>query len=125
VLLQGARSLSTRFHPEVKAIRSWDNPKFTYPVTIDNLMNLEYLFWASKASGDPAFARIAVTHADTDLQYRFRPDNSSYHVLDFDGGTGKLLRKMQHQGFADSTCWARGQAGGIYGYTVLYGETKN
>jgi len=125
VLLQGARSLSTRFHPEVGAIRSWDNPDFHYPVIIDNLMNLEFLFWASKASGDPSFRNIAIEHANTDLKYRFRPDNSSYHVLDFDASTGKLLRRMTHQGYADSSCWARGQAWGIYGYTVLYRETKD
>jgi hypothetical protein len=125
VLLQGAKSLSTRFHPEVGAIRSWDNPSFTYPVIIDNLMNLEFLFWATRVSGDSSFYKIAVTHANTDLRSRFRPDNSSYHVLDFDPVTGKLLRKMTHQGYADSTCWARGQAWGIYGYTVLYRETKN
>jgi alpha-glucosidase len=125
VLLQGARSLATRFHPEVGAIRSWDNPEFHYPVIIDNLMNLEFLFWATRVSGDPSFYKMAVSHADTDLKYRFRPDNSSYHVLDFDPVSGKLLRRMTHQGYADSSCWARGQAWGIYGYTVLYRETKD
>lgn len=125
VLLQGARSLSTRFHPEVGAIRSWDNKDFHYPVIIDNLMNLEFLFWATKVSGDSSFYKIAVAHANTDLKYRFRPDNSSYHVLDFDPLSGRLLRKMTHQGYADSSCWARGQAWGIYGYTTLYRETKD
>ncbi|HWK05044.1 MAG TPA: glycoside hydrolase family 88 protein [Puia sp.] len=125
VLLQGARSLSTRFHPEVGAIRSWDNPAFHYPVIIDNLMNLEFLFWATRASGDSSFYKIAVAHANTDLKYRFRSDNSSYHVLDFDPVSGRLLRKMTHQGYSDSSCWARGQAWGIYGYTVLYRETKD
>lgn len=125
VLLQGARSLSTRFHPEVGAIRSWDNPAFHYPVIIDNLMNLEFLFWATRVSRDSSFYRIAVKHANTDLTYRWRPDNSSYHVLDFDPATGKLLRRMTHQGYSDSSCWARGQAWGIYGYTVLYRETKD
>jgi len=125
VLLQGARSLSTRFHANVGAIRSWDNPDFNYPVIIDNLMNLEYLFWATKASGDSSFYKIALAHANTDLRYRFRPDNSSYHVLDFDSTTGKLLRRMTHQGYSDSSCWARGQAWGIYGYTVLYRETHD
>jgi|GEM_PF-92290 len=125
VLIQGARSLSTRYHPEVGTIRSWDNPAFHYPVIIDNLMNLEFLFWATKITGDSSFYKIAITHANTDLKYRFRPDNSSYHVLDFDPASGKLLRKMTHQGYADSSCWARGQAWGIYGYTTLYRETKD
>lgn len=125
ILLQGAKSLSTRFHPKMAAIKSWDNPNFNYPVIIDNLMNLEFLFWAAKASGNASFYKIAVTHANTDLKYRFRKDNSSYHVLDFDSTNGKLLRQMTHQGYADSTCWARGQAWGIYGYTALYRETHD
>ena len=125
VLLHGATSLSTRFHPQVGAIRSWDNPDFHYPVIIDNLMNLEYLFHATALSGDSSFYKIALTHANTDLRYRFRPDNSSYHVLDFDPVSGQLLRRMTHQGYSDSSCWARGQAWGIYGYTVLYRETHD
>ena len=125
ILLDGAKALSTRFHPEVAAIRSWDNPKFTYPVIVDNLMNLEFLFWATKQTGDSSYYKIAVQHADTDLKYRFRPDNSSYHVLDFNPATGKLLKRMTHQGYADETCWARGQAWAIYGYTTLYRETKD
>ncbi len=106
VLLQGAKSLSTRFHPQVGAIRSWDNPDFHYPVIIDNLMNLEYLFHATALSGDSSFYKIALAHANTDLRYRFRPDNSSYHVLDFDPVSGQLLRRMTHQGYSDSSCWA-------------------
>jgi len=125
ILIEGARSLSTRFHPEVGAIRSWDNPDFSYPVIIDNLMNLEFLFWATKETGDSSFYKIAVQHAETDSKDRFRKDNSSYHVLDYDPKTGKLLRKMTHQGYADESCWARGQAWGIYGYTTLYRETGN
>lgn len=123
ILIEGAKSLSTRFHPEVNAIRSWDNRAFHYPVIVDNLMNLEFLFWATKATGDSSFYKIAVTHANTDLKYRFRKDYSTYHVLDFDSASGKLLRKMTHQGYADSSCWARGQAWCIYGYTTLYRET--
>ncbi|MEJ6979710.1 glycoside hydrolase family 88 protein [Pedobacter sp. P351] len=125
VLLQGASSLSSRFKPQIGAIRSWDNPSFSYPVIIDNLMNLEYLFWATKESGDSTFYKIAVQHADTDLKYRFRTDNSSYHVLDFDPQTGKLLKRITHQGYADESCWARGQAWGVYGYTTLYRETHD
>jgi rhamnogalacturonyl hydrolase YesR len=125
ILIEGAKSLSTRFHPEVGAIRSWDNKKFNYPVIVDNLMNLEFLFWATKTSGDSSFSKIAVTHANTDLIHRFRKDNSTYHVLDFDSASGKLLRRMTHQGFSDSSCWSRGQAWAIYGFTALYRETRD
>ncbi len=120
VLLNGARSLSTRFNAKIGCIRSWDSPPWKYPVIIDNLMNLELLFWATHDSGDSSFYRIAVTHANTTLRNHFRPDYSSYHVVDYDTATGQVLAKKTAQGFADSSAWSRGQAWGLYGYTMLY-----
>ena len=120
ILLNSARSLSTRFNPKVGCIRSWDSPPWKYPVIIDNMMNLELLFWATQFSGDSSFYRIAVTHANTTLRNHFRPDFSSYHVVDYDTATGNVLAKKTAQGYADSSAWARGQAWGLYGYTVMY-----
>ncbi|UOQ98699.1 glycoside hydrolase family 88 protein [Hymenobacter sp. 5317J-9] len=125
VLLQGAATLSRRFSPKVGAIRSWDFAPFTYPVIVDNLMNLDFLFVASKLSGDTAFAHLATAHANTDLKYRFRKDYSTFHVLDFDPATGQLRKAMTHQGYADQSCWARGQAWAIYGYAMLYRNTRD
>ncbi|SDJ54041.1 Glycosyl Hydrolase Family 88 [Pedobacter sp. ok626] len=125
VLLEASRSLSSRYSPKVGAIRSWDFKPFKYPVIVDNLMNLEMLLWASKISGDSSFYHIAVSHADVDLKSRFRPDNSTYHVLDFDPANGELIKKQTFQGYADSSCWARGQAWAIYAYTFLYRETRD
>lgn len=125
VLLEASRSLSSRYNPKVGAIRSWDFKPFKYPVIVDNLMNLEMLFWASKISGDSSFYHIAVSHADVDLKYRFRADHSTYHVLDFDPASGGLIKKQTFQGYADSSCWSRGQAWAIYAYTFLYRETKD
>ena len=123
VLLQGSATLVRRFSPKVGALRSWDFAPFTYPVIVDNLMNLEMLFAASQLSGDTSFAHIAQAHANTDLKYRFRKDYSTFHVLDFDPATGQLRQAMTHQGLADNSCWARGQAWAIYGYTMLYRGT--
>ncbi|WP_201983402.1 glycoside hydrolase family 88 protein [Hymenobacter rubidus] len=127
VLLQAAATLAKRFNPKVGAIRSWDHHAevWAYPVIVDNLLNLELLFAASKLSGDTTYAHIAKTHAATDLKYRFRRDFSTYHVLNFDPVKGKLLTAVTHQGYADNSCWARGQAWAIYGYTMVYRETKN
>ncbi|MBC6608850.1 glycoside hydrolase family 88 protein [Hymenobacter sp. BT188] len=125
VVLQASTTLVRRFSPTVGAIRSWDFAPFTYPVIVDNLMNLELLLSAAKLSGDPALARIAKTHATTDLKYRFRKDYSTFHVLDFDPATGQLRQQMTHQGLADNSCWARGQAWAIYGYTMLYRFTRD
>jgi unsaturated chondroitin disaccharide hydrolase len=125
VLLTSARSLSTRFNPKVGCIRSWDHKQWTFPVIIDNMMNLELLTWASKASGDPAFANIAKTHANTTIKNHFREDYSSYHVIDYNPATGAVLQKKTHQGAADSSAWSRGQAWGLYGYTMMYRETQD
>lgn len=123
ILLQGAKTLIKRFDPEIGSIRSWDFKPWQYPVIIDNMMNLELLFWATKFSGDSTFYDIAVKHADTTLKNHFRADNSSYHVVDYDTLTSKVLAKKTHQGAADESAWARGQAWGLYGFTVMYRET--
>jgi unsaturated chondroitin disaccharide hydrolase len=125
ILIQSAKTLSKRFNVNVGAIRSWDHSKdkWDFPVIIDNMMNLELLFWASKQTGDRQYYRIAVKHAETTLANHFRADNSSYHVVDYDTLTGKVIKKTTHQGFSDSSAWARGQAWGLYGYTMCYRET--
>ncbi len=125
VMLNGAKSLATRFDPKVGVIKSWNKFRtFDYPVIIDNMMNLEFLFWATKASGNKDFYNICVTHADNTLKNHYRPDNSSYHVVCY-GPNGEVLAKKTAQGAADESAWSRGQAWGLYGYTVMYRETKD
>lgn len=126
VLLQSARTLATRFKPAAGIIRSWDHStaKWVCPVIIANMMNLELLFWATKESKDSTFYRIAVDHAKTTMKHHFRPDFSSYHVIDYDTITGQVLKKNTHQGFADESAWSRGQAWALYGYTMCYRETR-
>jgi rhamnogalacturonyl hydrolase YesR len=125
IMLTGAKSLATRFDPKVGLIKSWNNWKgFKYPVIVDNMMNLEFLFWAARESGNKEFYNISVTHADNTLKNHFRPDNSSYHVIAY-GENGEVLKKGTHQGYADESAWARGQAWALYGYTDMYRETKD
>jgi unsaturated chondroitin disaccharide hydrolase len=125
ILLTSARSLSTRFHPATGCIKSWDSKPWHYPVIIDNMMNLELLFWATHVSGDSSFYKIAVTHANTTLRNHYRPDYSSFHVVDYDSVTGEIIGKKTAQGFADSSAWARGQSWGLYGYTMVYRATHD
>ena len=121
-----AASLSTRYRPSIKCIQSWDSSKnFRCPVIIDNMMNLELLNWVTDNGGDKKYKEIAITHANTTLKNHFRPDHSSYHVLDYDLKTGTVSRKKTAQGYADESAWARGQSWGFYGYTVMYRFTKN
>jgi len=125
VLLHGAVSLLSRFNSKTGCIRSWDFGKWQFPVIIDNMMNLELLFWATKESGDSVFYKAAVSHATQTMKNHFRNDFSSYHVVDYDTTTGTPVKKQTFQGYADGSAWARGQAWGIYGFTVVYRETKD
>ncbi len=125
ILINSAKSLATRFDPKVGCIKSWDAKKDEYLVIIDNMMNLELLFWATKATGDSSFYKIAVTHANTTMKNHFRPDYSSYHVVNYNPETGAVQQKRTAQGYADESAWARGQAWGLYGFTVMYRETHN
>jgi rhamnogalacturonyl hydrolase YesR len=127
ILLQSARMLITRFNPTVGCIRSWDHHQhlWQFPVIIDNMMNLELLFWAAKESGDRTFYDIALKHAETTLQNHFRPDYSTWHVLDYSPVDGKVLNRHTHQGYAHESTWARGQAWALYGFTMVYRETRD
>lgn len=127
VIIQSAKTLSTRFNVKAGVIRSWDHnkDKWDYPVIIDNMMNLELLFEATKLTGDSSFYNIAVSHANTTMKNHFRPDYSSFHVVDYDTATGKVIKKNTHQGYSNGSAWARGQAWGLYGYVMCYRETGN
>ena len=126
VVTIAAKSLSTRYRPAIKSIQSWNSRDILKcPVIIDNMMNLELLHWVSDHGGDPIFKEIAVTHANTTIANQFRPDNSSYHVVDWDLNTATVLKKITWQGAADSSAWSRGQTWGLYGYTMMYRFTKN
>jgi rhamnogalacturonyl hydrolase YesR len=127
IIIQSAKTLSTRFNPKTGVIRSWDHnrDKWVNPVIIDNMLNLELLFEATRLSGDSFFHKIAVSHANTTMKNHFRPDFSTYHVLDYDPETGAVLKKNTHQGYSHESAWARGQAWGLYGYTLCYRYTKD
>lgn len=126
IIVQTAKSLSTRFKPAAGVIQSWEwSDQWKCPVIIDNMMNLELLFHATKISGDSLYYNIAVSHADKTIENHFRKDYSSYHVVDYDTETGEVIQKNTHQGLNDDSAWARGQAWGLYGFTMTYRETKD
>jgi hypothetical protein len=127
IIVKSAQTLVTRFDTKIGAIRSWDHNKefFDFPVIIDNMLNLELLFEASKISGDKTYKNIAIQHANTTLKNHFRKDNSCYHVIDYDTLSGKVKNKLTHQGFNNESSWARGQSWAVYGFTMAYRYTKN
>ena len=132
VIIQSARSLCTRFRERAGVIQSWNTDcgwqserGWTCPVIIDNMMNLELLFEATRLSGDSLFHHIAVSHADVTLRNHFRPDGSCYHVVDYNPENGQVLHRHTAQGYSHESAWARGQAWAIYGYTVCYRYTRD
>ena len=122
-VIKAARSLAGRFNDRIGLIRSWDFGDWNYPVIIDNMMNLELLFTAAEWTGETAFRDIAVRHADRTMENHFRSDNSSWHVVSYNDD-GSVESKSTWQGCADDSRWARGQAWGLYGYTVCYRFTR-
>jgi len=131
-VIDAARSLSTRYRPVAKIIQSWDTDApwikgrgLDMPVIIDNMMNLNLLYKATKYTSDTTFANIANMHGFTTIKNQYRDDYSCYHVIDYDHKTGEVRKKVNFQGFSDASSWARGQAWGLYGYTEIYRETGN
>jgi hypothetical protein len=135
VIIQAAESLMTRYSPITRCIRSWDaqkqvhrewtDPEKDFLVIIDNMMNLDLLYYASQVTGNYKYARVASTHAETTLVNHFRPDNSSYHMVVYDSITGTVKGKYTHQGYSDESTWSRGQAWALYGYASVYQYTKD
>lgn len=124
--INAAKLLTTRFNHTVGLTLSWNvTPKrkqWKFPVIIDNMMNLELLTQAHKMSGIDSLLTVAVTHANTTMKNHFRPDYTTWHVVDYDPETGDIRMKVTHQGYSDDSAWSRGQAWAVYGYTMMFRE---
>ena len=124
VIIDGANSLASRFDPEVGCTRSWNFGKWSFPVIVDNMMNMELLLKAAELGGDASLKDVALSHARTTMKNHFREDFSSYHLVDYNPETGEVVGKQTVQGYADDSAWARGQAWALYGYPMIYRFTK-
>lgn len=128
VLLAAADTLANLFNPKVGTLLSWPRHVKDYGghnTIMDNMMNLELLFWASAHGGSRYLRDIAISHAATTMRLHFRADGGGYHVAVYDTLTGDFLRGQTHQGYADSSMWSRGQSWAIYGYTMVYRWTRD
>ena len=130
IIINAADTLATLFNPKVGTILSWprevENGRFApFNTIMDNMINLEILYWAAKNGGDKHLAEIATKHAETTMKYQFREDGGCYHVVLYNPETGDFIKGVTHQGYADNSLWARGQAWAIYAYTFVYRETKD
>lgn len=122
VMIETADNLCARFNDSIGAIRSWDFGTWNFPVIIDNMMNLDLLFTASKMTGNSKYKDIAIRHAQTTMKNHFRPDYTCWHVISYNND-GTVERRQTHQGKNDDSSWARGQAWAVYGYVACYRET--
>lgn len=123
VIVGTAHRLAGLYNPAVGTILSWPrevNMFGGHNTIMDNMMNLELLFAAAEMSGDGSLYDIAVAHADTTMKYGFQADGTSYHVAVYNPENGEFIGGRTHQGYADQSMWARGQAWAIYGYTMCY-----
>ncbi|GAB3418612.1 glucuronyl hydrolase [Niabella aquatica] len=125
ILLTSAATLIKRFNPKVGCTMSWASKPGEFRVIIDNMMNLELLMYATKISGDSTYAKVAIAHANTTMKNHFRKNYSSYHLVNYNPVTGNVILKQTVQGYSDQSSWARGQGWGLYGFTMMYRETKN
>lgn len=129
VIKNGSASLCTRYSDLIGCIKSWESrgpeKNWQFPVIIDNMMNLEMLLWAAEKFGIDSFRTIAITHAETTIRNHYRPDFSAYHVVSYDTITGEADLKHTAQGYAHESAWARGQAWGFYGFTMMYRMTRD
>lgn len=127
VVIDASDALISRYDATVACIKSWDfgKERWTFPVIIDNMLNLEMLFEASILTGDDKYKNIAINHANTTLKHHFREDYSTWHVVDFNPEDGTVFKKLTHQGYSDESSWARGQGWALYGYTMCYRYTED
>ncbi|MEM9666914.1 MAG: glucuronyl hydrolase [Bacteroidota bacterium] len=125
VVLETSETLAERYNPTVGAIRSWGFGVWEFPVIVDNLMNLEMLYWAAANGGDASWADLATNHAQRSLREHVRPDGTTFHVVDFDTTSGEVRGKHTHQGYADASMWTRGQAWAVYGFTLTFRATQD
>lgn len=122
VLIETADNLCSRFNEQIGCILSWDFGHWNYPVIIDNMMNLDLLFNASKLTGNPKYKDIAIKHANKTMPNHFRDNYTCWHVVSYnDDGTVEM--KETFQGKNHDSSWSRGQAWAVYGYTATYRET--
>ncbi|MGC9342898.1 MAG: glycoside hydrolase family 88 protein, partial [Bacteroidales bacterium] len=127
ILLETVDSLVTLYDPKSGTMLSWpwmvEKKGWLHNTIIDNMMNLELLFWASK-NGRPEYYQIAVDHAMNTTKHFIRDNHSTWQVVVFDTVYGKPVQKLTFQGLSDNSTWARGQSWAIYGYVMTYKETQ-
>jgi unsaturated chondroitin disaccharide hydrolase len=124
--LAAADRVAARFVPAAGYLQAWGprgDPAWIGTSTIDTMMNLPLLWWATRATGDARYARVAAAHARTTRRHFVRSDGSTYHLIRYDPATGVPREKTTFQGYGPESCWARGQSWAIAGFAIAFRET--
>lgn len=124
--LKAADYLKARYFPQAGIIQAWgdlNDPNNRGRMIIDCLLNLPLLYQAARITGDRTYHDMAYRHARQAQRYLVRPDDSTYHTFYMDVETGAPRFGRTAQGYSDSSCWARGQAWGVYGFALSYHHT--
>lgn len=117
-----ANILAGRYNLKGGYIRAWNEDMKGYAI-IDCMMNIPLLYWASKETDDDRYKHIAMSHADKTLMYHVREDGSVHHIVNYNPQTGDVDETIGGQGYGVGSSWSRGQAWGVYGFTLSYIHT--
>ena len=120
--ISAGQSLASRFVPKGRYIPAWDpseGQEYLALAIVDTVMNLPIVYWAANEINDSRMREIAVQTAETIRTQHIRPDGATYHVVDHDPDTGEVTHRGTHQGRHDNSCWTRGQAWTLYGFTRM------
>lgn len=126
--VQAADVLMRRFHPAPGIFQAWgamDDPNQRGRTIVDSLMNMPLLYWASELTNNARFAQAALRHAGQLACHALRPDGTTFHTFYWDVDTGEPRRGDTSQGYADASCWSRGQAWAMYGFALNYAYTRD
>lgn len=126
--LKAADTLMVRYLEKIGIFQAWgmlDDSNLRGNTIIDSLMNMPLLYWATEQTGDSRYAEAAHRHSIQLRDYVVRPDDTTYHTFYWNPETGAPIGGRTAQGYADNSCWARGQAWAIYGFTLNYRYTHD
>jgi unsaturated chondroitin disaccharide hydrolase len=137
ILLETAASLATRYNPTVGCFRSWGNRDAVsgpFEVIVDNLMNLELIWWAATETNNATLLAMGKSHVLHTIRDLIQPPAVSsdggagcaWHLVVYDEVTGRVIsRSSTPQGLGNNTVWARGQSWVVNGLTIAYRFTRD
>ena len=120
---RAADVLAARAHPRASVVQAWgelDDAAQRGRILIDSAMNMPLLCWAGRTRGGSDLHDLALRHWSLCARHLVRADGSTHHSAFIDTDTGACRSTQTLQGWSDASCWARGQAWALYGFTLAF-----